>query len=137
MSSKGMRPEPGLVIQYAYLWAAEADKGLIIGRKDRPCVNLAVGPDDTVRVLPITTQDPGDDIPSIRLPKRTQERLGLKTTSWVLLTEYNMFRWRGYDVVDTPDRREAYGPLPAGLFDAVREGFIAADAAYRSRAVQR
>ena len=52
------KPEPGLVICYAYLWHEEAEAGQEEGTKDRPCVVVvstehAEG-ETVVRVAPIS-----------------------------------------------------------------------------------
>lgn len=58
-------PEPGLVLNYAYLWHDEHAKGLEEGRKDRPsvivlCVMQAEDQSVVVTVLPITHAPPED-----------------------------------------------------------------------------
>jgi mRNA-degrading endonuclease toxin of MazEF toxin-antitoxin module len=57
------RPEPGLVIPYAYLWRYEHRKGQEEGRKTRPCVIVLAAEnqaDGTTRVTvaPITHTPP-------------------------------------------------------------------------------
>lgn len=38
------RPQPGLVIRYAYLWKREYDQGRDEGSKDRPCAIVMTVP---------------------------------------------------------------------------------------------
>jgi hypothetical protein len=63
------RPERGLVINYAYLWAREKRIGREEGRKDRPCAIVLCRYDDPegirVRVLPVTHTPPDDEANSI------------------------------------------------------------------------
>ncbi len=86
-------PRTGLVISYRFLWTREHDRGVEHGRKARPtCVvvplNVAAG---MVVVFPLTTQEPGPDRLSVRLPDTERRRLRLRGTdaSWILLDEGN------------------------------------------------
>lgn len=58
------RPEPGLVLSYAYLWRHEHNRGLEEGVKARPCaVVLAAQTQDgkvIMTVAPITHRTPPD-----------------------------------------------------------------------------
>lgn len=121
------QPEPADVIAYGYLWAYESDNGQVIGLKDRPCLVLAVA--DEVVVLPITSQE--SDQAAVMLPERTRNRFGLKYPSWVVIDEYNAFKWRGEDVVTTADGQEYYGAAPAKYFEAVKEQFLQLDGSRR------
>lgn len=47
-------PEASLVIHYSYLWRDEAGTGLEEGRKDRPCVIVALSTKGLALVVPIT-----------------------------------------------------------------------------------
>ena len=74
-------PEPGLVINYAYLWRDEYLAGREEGRKDRPSVIiLAVRREadgaSVVTVLPITHSAPQDPKTAVEIPPRVQEALG-------------------------------------------------------------
>ena len=128
------RPEPGLVIQYAYLWRDEALRGLQEGRKDRPCVIVVVRWDrpDACRVVvvPTTHAAPGDDGQAIPIPIAVKRRLGLdEEPTWIVATEANVFVWPGPDLrlAKRPDaeRGIAYGYLPSGLFRRLVETFRA------------
>jgi len=65
------KPEPGLVISYAYLWPDEHQAGQEEGRKDRPSV-IVPGVEreadgaTVVTVLPITHSPAGRN--AVRLP---------------------------------------------------------------------
>ena len=136
---------PGLVIHYSYLWRAEYDRGQEEGVKDRPCAVILVSVDDegdsVVTVLPISHSAPADPDLAVELPAATKRRLCLDDErSWVVLTEANRFLWPGPDL--RPARPGdaasiAYGLLPFGLFETIRQKFIAAIRARRARVVPR
>lgn len=124
-------PEPGLVISYAYLWRREHDAGQEEGRKNRPCVIvLSVEKHETgtqVTVAPVTHSTPSADTPSMEIPARVKQHLGLDDDrSWVILEEVNQFVWPGYDLRPVPGKKEeiAYGFLPPRLFDQIRSGIL-------------
>lgn len=75
------RPEPGLVLSYAYLWRHERNRGLEAGLKARPCtVVLAVRTQDgriVVTVAPMTHRPPTDPARAIRLPAPVKRHLRL------------------------------------------------------------
>jgi PemK-like, MazF-like toxin of type II toxin-antitoxin system len=138
-------PVPALVIRYSYLWRAEYDRGQEEGVKDRPCAVILVSVDNAgdsvVTVLPISHSAPADPDLAVELPAATKRRLGLDDErSWVVLTEANRFVWPGPDL--SPARPGdvasiAYGLLPFRLFETVRQKFIAAIRARRTRVVPR
>jgi hypothetical protein len=127
-------PEVGLVISYSYLWKEEEERGLVEGRKDRPCaIVLAVDHPDPeagghkqVAVAPITHSPPQDMNVAVEIPPRVKQHLGLDSErSWVILDEVNVFTWPGFDL--RPVRRGAgridYGLLPPRLFDQMMQKF--------------
>ncbi len=83
----------GLVISYRFLWDRERAAGAEHGRKARPaCVVVPVtAKGDLVALFPLTTQVPGPDRLSVRVPETERRRLRLRGTaqSWVLLDEGN------------------------------------------------
>ena len=92
-----MRPEPGYVVRYSYLWADEYRIGREDGSKDRPCVivltvdTLTDGA-DLVTVLPVTHSPPRDPRLAVEIPLATKHRLGLDDApSWILVSEANRF----------------------------------------------
>lgn len=100
-------PEVGLVISYSYLWKEEEERGLVEGRKDRPCaIVLAVdhpSPEldgrKQVAVVPITHSLPQDLNVAVEIPLRVKQHLGLDSErSWVILDEVNVFTWPGFDL---------------------------------------
>ena len=113
-------PQPGLVISCAYLWHHEHHAGQEEGVKDRPCVIVLaavqpVGRGTMVRVVPVTTREPPDDVASLELPKQVKGHLGLDDRrSWAVLDEVNEFLWPGYDLrpIAGSGGRFAYGLLP-------------------------
>jgi hypothetical protein len=94
-----------------------------------------------VTVLPITHTPPVEAETAVEIPTATKARLGLDTDrSWVVLTEANRFLWPG------PDLRPrqagdagsvAYGLLPYGLMEEIRQKFLALIKARRIRLVPR
>lgn len=99
-----MRPVPGQVIRYSYLWTDEHQRGREEGSKDRPCVIvLAVETlqdgHEVVMVLPVTHRPPDNKRLAIEIPYATKRRLGLDDAqSWIILSEANRFIWPGQDV---------------------------------------
>lgn len=138
-------PVPGLVIRYSYLWSSEHARGQEEGVKDRPCAVILVTTDEAgdqvVTVLPITHTPPVDPAFAIEIPPLTKQRLGLDSErSWVVLTEANRFLWPGPDLRPlTPGDPDslAYGLLPHGLFEAIRQRFIEIIKARQARLVPR
>jgi hypothetical protein len=138
-------PEPGLVIRYAYLWAREHREGKEESVKDRPCAVILVTEDDEegkiVTVLPITHALPEDEELALEIPPATKKRLGLDDErSWIVLTEANRFVWPGPDLrlsVKGDLESAACGELPARLFEAMRDKFIAILKAKRAKLVTR
>ena len=123
-------PEPGLVISYAYLWSDEAERGLVEGRKDRPCAIIVAieHPEKALRkqvaVVPITHAPLHDPNVAIEIPRRVKEHLGLDgERSWIVLDEFNVFTWPGFDLRPIRDRggRVDYGFLPPKFFANVIE----------------
>jgi hypothetical protein len=138
-------PQPGLVIRYSYLWAREHDRGREEGVKDRPCaVLLATRTDEgdlRVIVLPITHVPPRDPDGALEIPALTKRRLGLDDDqSWIVLTEGNAFAWPGPDLRPVPGggpESVALGFLPARLFNALRDRFLALHERNKARFVRR
>lgn len=127
-----MKPRPGQVIRYAYLWKDEARAGQEEGLKDRPCaVILSVDePAGTrVAVLPITHVPPKDPDDALEIPATTKRRLGMDDgRSWIVLSEANLFRWPGPDLRPLPGQgldSVLIGLLPAALYRQVRDRFVA------------
>lgn len=138
-------PVAGLVIRYAFLWRDEAARGQEEGTKDRPCAVILVTNDEDgealVTVLPITHTPPADERLAVELPPATKRRLGLDDArSWIVVTDANRFIWPGPDL--RPARpgdaaSVACGLLPTGVFNDMRDKFLAAVRARRAGQVQR
>jgi hypothetical protein len=121
-----------LVIRYSFLWSHEADAGAEEAAKERPCAIVVAAPRDqsgdirTV-VAPITHAQPDDPLDSIEIPPDVCRRLKLDSgRHWLRIDELNRFAWPGYDLRRIPQRpsQYAYGMLPPGLFEALREGIL-------------
>jgi uncharacterized protein YifN (PemK superfamily) len=100
------KPEPGLVLNYAYLWHAEYLVGREEGVKNRPTVivicteNVEDGA-TLVTVLPITHSAPKIKSEAIEIPRAIKKHLGLDDDqSWIVISEGNEFIWPGYDYVN-------------------------------------
>lgn len=134
-------PKPGLVIRYSFLWSHERDIGAEEGAKDGPCAIVVASRrhgDGDVRVIvsPITHQPPEDPLNSIEIPPRTCRALGLDGgRHWLRLDELNRFLWPGFDLRPIPGRERdyAYGMLPSRLFEQLRQGILARQAAKQVR----
>jgi hypothetical protein len=125
-------PEPGLVLNYAYLWHDEYRAGREEGRKNRPSVIvlcLTRESDDVtvVTVLPITHSRPIDPNSAVEIPLPVKRHLGLDDErSWIVIAEGNEFVWPGYDLRKVPTTgRYEFGFLPPRFFDRVRDAFVA------------
>jgi hypothetical protein len=124
-------PEPGLVVNYAYLWHHEHKGGREEGRKDRPSVIVLAarrgqGNELVVTVLPITHRKPDRAETAVEIPFAVKRHLGLDDDpSWIVVAEGNEFVWPGYDLRPRADGTYTYGFLPPRLFDRVRDAFVA------------
>lgn len=126
------KPEPGLVVSYAYLWRDQNLSGSREGRKARPCAIVVATADEDgdvrVYVAPVTHSKP-DDPYAVEVPPAVKRRLGLdEAPSWIVTAELNRFVWPGYDLRpisrDKPDTF-AWGFLPIEIFAAVKRGIAA------------
>jgi hypothetical protein len=120
-------PKAGLVISYSYLWRHEAAAGATEGRKIRPCAIVLVvqrgeGNDRTVAVAPITHTIPYDSSVAVEIPVSVKRHLGLDDErSWIVLDDFNVFDWPGFDLAPVPGERGKYdyGALPPRFFQDV------------------
>lgn len=139
------QPVPALVIRYSFLWSHEAKSGADEASKDRPCAVLlsttTKAGRQVVMVLPVTHTPPADPRLAVEIPPATKARLGLDDArSWIVVNETNRFEWPGPDlrpIPGDPDGRNAYGLLPATLFDEVRTKWLAAYDARKIKQVER
>lgn len=121
------KPEPGLVISFSYLWRHENLKGLVEGRKNRPCVIVlsieTKGEATKVVVAPITHSKPIDPSFGIEIPPKVKQYLGLDDEkSWAIIDEINSFTWPGFDLrpIKGETDRFDYGFLPPKLFEQIK-----------------
>lgn len=109
----------GHVLRYVYLFKSEAAAGRDEGVKERPVVVLHVDHDgQRVYVLPVTTKGDGK-AGAIPLPTEVVSSCGLAPHSSVLVTEYNHFRWLGFDIRPVGEGYIA-GRLPPGFTANIR-----------------
>jgi hypothetical protein len=128
------KPQPGLVISYAYLWAREHDRGLEEGNKDRPCAIVAarqvIEGREVVTVVPVTHSPPTDPDDAVEIPATLKAHLGLDDLpSWIVVTETNDFIWPGHDLRARRDIKPArfdYGMLPPSFFTQLRNRLLQA-----------
>lgn len=109
----------GHVLRYVYLFKSEAAAGQDEGAKERPVVVLHVDHDARrVYVLPVTTKGDGK-MGTIPLPAEVASACGLTPQSSILVTEYNHFKWLGFDIRPVG---ESYvtGRLPPGFTAKIR-----------------
>lgn len=137
-------PEPGLVLNYAYLWHDEQRAGHEEGRKDRPSIivlSVTRASDNAtiVTVLPITHAAPVDPTAAIEIPPPVKKHLGLDDArSWIVIAEGNEFVWPGYDLRKAPNTgRYEFGFLPPRLFNQVRDAFVAFHRAGQTKTTSR
>jgi len=132
------RPEPGLVISYAYLWRHEHRRGREEGVKARPCAIVlatsSVEDDIVATVAPITHRPPDDRATAVALTAKVKRHLGLDDEpSWIVADEVNRFIWPGPDLRPVSRAQPArfhYGFLPEDVFNALRQKMVAL---YRAR----
>ncbi|HRO48928.1 MAG TPA: hypothetical protein PLW75_02205 [Hyphomicrobium sp.] len=136
-------PEPGLVINYSYLWHHEHLAGHEEGTKDRPSVIvLAIDEPSTgepvVTVLPITHSEP-EEGEGIEIPQPVKRALGLDAErSWVIVSEGNDFLWPGYDLrKNRKSNSYAYGLLPPRFFNKIVKAFVAWNQKHQTSLVSR
>ena len=102
-------PEPGLVLNYAYLWHDEHRAGRDEGRKDRPtvivlCATRAEDQATIVTVLPMTHSTPDNSTSAVEIPHAVKKYLGLDDVrSWIVIAEGNEFLWPGFDLRKVPN----------------------------------
>jgi uncharacterized protein YifN (PemK superfamily) len=125
------QPEVGLVISYSYLWSDEAEAGHVEGRKNRPCaivlvVQQAEGKAPVVTVVPITHSSHSNPEAAIEISPAVKRHLGLNDQpSWIVLDDFNVFTWPGYDLRPLPEQKDRYhyGLLPPKLFESIIRKF--------------
>lgn len=123
-------PEPGLVINYAYLWHHEHEAGQEEGRKDRPsvivlCIDDPEAGTTIVTVLPVTHVQPRTEGEGVEIPPTVKRHLGLDDErSWIMVSEGNEFVWPGYDLRKSRKGDYDFGFLPPRFFDRVVKAFV-------------
>lgn len=108
----------GHVLRYVYLFKSEAAAGRDEGVKERPVVVVDVDYDSRrVQVLPVTTKGEGRS-GTIPLPAQVASACGLSPQSSIVVTEYNDFKWLGYDIRPVANGYVT-GRLPPGFTDKI------------------
>jgi len=121
------KPRPADIINYRYLWAREAARGIEEGAKARPCLVLSVDetPSGTVIFTTALTTSDHTGANSIALPDAVKEHLGLDASSRVIVTEYNRFVWIGPDIEPLHDGRIHLGTMPSKVARQVLSALLA------------
>jgi len=113
--------------------------------RTRPCgivvaVKTEIG-EALVYVLPIAHTPPRVAQDAVELPQSAKVRLGLDSErSWIVLTEANIFAWRGPDlrfIQGQGPESIAYGMLPPKLMAVVKDRFITRLRTRRAATVKR
>ena len=88
-------PKIGHVLRYVYLFTEEAAKGRDEGVKERFVVVGVEG--RRYRVAALTTKGEGRS-DTVALPAPVLHAAGVSADSRVIVTEYNVFTWPGFDI---------------------------------------
>jgi hypothetical protein len=92
-------------------------------------------------VRPITHTEPGPETYAIEIPASVCEKAGLDAgRSWIILAEFNVFDWPGYDLAMIPGSDPstiAYGHLTPGFLTKLQRIFLDLDRAGLTKAVVR
>ena len=89
-------PKAGHVLRYVYLFTEEAAEGRDEGVKERFVVVVGVE-GRRYRVAALTTKGEGRS-DTIALPAPVSHAAGVSADSRVVVTEYNVFTWPGFDI---------------------------------------
>jgi hypothetical protein len=139
----GETPQVGQIIDHHFLWVDEQAAGQIEGRKSRPCLIVAVEPQEgsghRVTVLPITSQMLRPGAGAVAIPEEVKPRLGLDRSrpAWIILEEANVFTWPGFDLVPQSDGSFVRGVITRGVFERVRTALLSSRRHHRPRLVDR
>jgi mRNA-degrading endonuclease toxin of MazEF toxin-antitoxin module len=123
-------PRVGQIVDHHFLWVEEQAAGRMEGRKSRPCLIVAVEPQQRapprVTVLPITSRPPRRGGGAVAIPDDVQTRIGLDPArpAWVVIGEANMFTWPGFDLVPQPHGGFVRGEITRGFFERVRDAVL-------------
>lgn len=115
-------PQRGHIINYRFLWEAEAAQGLEDAKKARPSAVLLTTEADedgavTVYVLPITHSRPTDNRNAIEIPPQVAKTAGLDDEQcWIITNQLNVFTWPGFDLEPVGGGLVvSLGKLPPGI----------------------
>jgi PemK-like, MazF-like toxin of type II toxin-antitoxin system len=114
-------PKIGQVLNYIYLFSHEAkvrDEGL----KQRPVVVINVNA-STRRIAVVAVTSKGERYPgTVPIPPDVARAANLADPSSILVTEYNLFTWLGFDLRPlTPSQGFVIGRLPPGFTAKIRQ----------------
>ncbi len=124
------RPKVGHVLRYVYLFKEEDAAGCVEGVKERFVVVVGIK-GNRYRVAAITTKGKGK-ANSLALPAPVAQAGGLSSASAVVVDEYNIFTWPGFDIRPL-SKTAGYiaGRLPPGFTDKLIDAVLGATAIER------
>ena len=144
--SNSVRPEPGLVIRFDFLFHLDSVRGVESG-KDRPTAIVIALPqkDETgqsVILAPITHTPPSPSDPAIPLPAAVARRLGLDDQPmWIKPRELNRFSWPEsrvpFGLTPVKPGQWSYGYLPPDLYTQLKQAVLAEVKARRANITDR
>lgn len=120
-TSSWIKPQPGQIIRYVYLWRWEHEGGREDGRKVRPCLVVATYERrGFLRVItaPFTTRDYTPQN-SIGIPAPVIQHLSLDDRARIIWNDLNEFTWVGPDVRAGTNGAPLIGYLPERLWRQV------------------
>ena len=120
-------PKSGHILRYVYLFKEEEARGRDEGVKER-FVAVVGFEEGKYRVAAITTKGERSGS-AIALPAEVAKAAGLSPESSIVVSEFNRFRWPGYDIRPLM-KSPGYiaGRLPPGFTDKIIAEIEARDA---------
>ena len=109
----------GQVLNYVYLFLADANEGHIEGVKERPVIVIDLDiPNNRVAVMAVTTKgDPRTG--AVPIPHEVARVSNLSPHSSIVASEFNSFQWVGYDIRPYANGY-VIGRLPPGFTAKIR-----------------
>ena len=92
-------------------------------------IQNAEGAPTRVVVAPVTHSPPSMPADAVGIPPGVSRGLGLDhDRSWIVATEVNAFTWPGPDLRPAREVSAAFGRLPHGLLERIRQAILARNA---------
>ena len=132
-------PKVGLIVRYDFVWAADAEKGILDGDKDRPCAIMTMSePSDArsrvIAVAPITHSpiqtdrgETGLEIPTWALGTTSLDQ----RTSYIKTHEINTLEWRDdylpYGIKPAFQYQPTFGIINRGIGEEAHKQIVEND----------